>query len=699
MMPVRDAAVVVTVAALAALATLTPPAGWLGGLSVDALFWLRHLLVSPAHAPEASPVAVVAIDEATYRHPDYRDTPRVLWTGRLAGVVERLLDAGATVITFDAIFPTSLEARLPGVDRPFLRALRRGGREGRIVLASVQHARVPIAPHAGQAFAVGAGNIRAANVDTDVDGVIRRVSLAFARADGGLDPSMSVETALRAAKGQLALAPGPVLLRDGAPLRGTKDGTVLVDFFADQRAMPTYSLADLDDCASAGNDAFFRDAFAGKVVFIGLVLDVEDRRSTSMRLFAAPDEAAYAPPCLPAQQAPEGRGTVAREAIPGVYIHAFAVASLLRGETLAEAGPYGRAALVFVIAALIGTLTLRRTAAAAGGVLAAGVASWLVLCLAALVEYRTVLPLIEPALAAAAAFAVLSSYRFAVTDRDKRRLRQMFGYYLAPSVVDRMVGSGAMPALGGETRTVTIFFSDIAGFTALSEGRAPAELVTLLNRYLSAMSDIVEAHGGFVDKYIGDAIVAVFGAPHDDPAHARHAVRAAIACQERLAVLNDELALSGGLRLGQRIGLNTGAALVGNIGSARRFNYTVLGDAVNLAARLEGANKVYGSAILVSDTTAAACAGDPLLLRIDRVAVVGRAKPVDVFVPLPDGCDAAALTAAVEAYLAGRFAAAAGAFDDLATTFPPAGVLAQRCRILAHEPPSRWPGYYTLAEK
>lgn len=699
MVRLRDAAVVLVVAALGAAATLTPPSAWLGGLSVDMLFWLRHQLVAPAYAPESSPVAVLAIDEATYQHPDYRDTPRVLWTARLATVVERLLDAGATVVTFDAIFPTSLEGVVPGVDRPFLRVLRRGGREGRIVLASVQHARLPIAPHAGQMIAVGGtANVRAANVDTDVDGVIRRVSLAFARADGGIDASMSIETALRAAKGGLALAPGPVLLRDGVPVRGTEGGTLLVDFFADQRAVPTYSLADLDGCAAAGKDEYFRQAFAGKTVFVGLVLDVEDRRTTSMRLFAAPDEAAYAAPCLP-EQAPGERGSVAREAIPGVYIHAFAVSSLLRGETLAELGRGGLAALVFAAAALIGWLTLWRQATTAGGALLIGLAAWLAVCLGALVANRLVLPLLEPGLAGAVAFAVLSSYRFAVTDRDKRRLRQMFGYYLAPSVVDRMVDAGAMPALGGETRTVTIYFSDIAGFTSLSEGRAPSDLVALLNRYLSAMTDIIEAHGGFVDKYIGDAIVAVFGAPHDDPGQASNAVRAAIACQQRLAALNAELAQAGGPALGQRIGLNTGSALVGNIGSARRFNYTVLGDAVNLAARLEGANKVYRTGILASEATAAASGGEPPLVRIDRVAVVGRAAPVDLYVPLPAGADAAAIGRAVDAYLAGDFAVAAAAFTALVDTLPAAAALAQRCRDLAAHAAPEWPGHYTLTEK
>src|SRR6185312_1694107 len=172
-----------------------------------------------------------------------------------------------------------------------------------------------------------------------------------------------------------------------------------------------------------------------------------------------------------------------------------------------------------------------------------------------------------------------------------------------------------------------------ADFTTLSETLQPSELVAIMNAYLSAMTDIVEAHGGFVDKYIGDAIVAVFGAPHHDPDHALHAAETAIACQARLAALNADGKSFHGRRLGMRIGLNTGPALVGNIGSPRRFNYTVMGDTVNLASRLQDLNKRYGTGILVSETTRAAV-GDRLAFAfLDRVQVKGRSRAVDVHTP------------------------------------------------------------------
>src|SRR6185437_6191908 len=190
--------------------------------------------------------------------------------------------------------------------------------------------------------------------------------------------------------------------------------------------------------------------------------------------------------------------------------------------------------------------------------------------------------------------------------RDKRFLRRSFSLYLAPAVVDRMIAAERLPDLGGEQRPLTIFFSDLADFTTLSENLSPGDLVRIMNAYLSAMTDIVEAHGGFVDKYIGDAIVAVFGAPHQDADHALHATLTAIECCRRLVALNDDGKSFLGRRLAMRIGLNTGEALVGNIGSRRRFNYTVMGDTVNLASRLQDLNKRYGTTILVSETTAEA---------------------------------------------------------------------------------------------
>jgi adenylate cyclase len=253
-----------------------------------------------------------------------------------------------------------------------------------------------------------------------------------------------------------------------------------------------------------------------------------------------------------------------------------------------------------------------------------------------------------------------------------------------------------------------VFFSDLAGFTGLTEAMRPADVVALMNRYLAAMTDAIEAHGGFVDKYVGDGLVAVFGAPLATDGHAADAVRAALRCNERLAQLNRDAHASGERMLRHRIGLNTGAVLVGNIGSQRRFNYTVIGDAVNLASRLEGANKYFGTTILASDSTAARAGAAFAWREIDVIRVKGRATPVAVLEPLAEAPEVdPALTARADAYAAGLtawrkrdFAGAAENFARIAEADRPAALFLARARKMVLAPPGPdWSAIESLDEK
>jgi class 3 adenylate cyclase len=249
-------------------------------------------------------------------------------------------------------------------------------------------------------------------------------------------------------------------------------------------------------------------------------------------------------------------------------------------------------------------------------------------------QHALALALIEPLIAGVAALVATIGYRFVIADSSKRLLRQSFALYLAPAVIEKMLSSNKPPVLGGEMRNVTVYFSDIAGFSSIAEKIPPVELVAAMNEYLSAMTDVIEAHGGFVDKYFGDAIVAVFGAPLDDPDHATNAVHAALRCATRLGVLDRVHAALGGGTVRQRIGLNSGEALVGNIGSRRRFNYTVMGDVVNLASRLEGSNKLYGTTVVASEATVALTGRTFVWRELDAIRVKGRAQAVRIFEPL-----------------------------------------------------------------
>lgn len=259
----------------------------------------------------------------------------------------------------------------------------------------------------------------------------------------------------------------------------------------------------------------------------------------------------------------------------------------------------------------------------------------------------------------------------------KREIQGMFGAYVDPSVVERLVRDPESINLTGERREATVFFSDLAGFTDLSEKLQPEELVTFINAYLEETSECLLDHGAYVDKYIGDAVMAVFGAPQDLADHALAACRAALAAQRKLDGINERFA-AGGRKLVMRIGLNTGDMIVGNLGSSRKKNYTVLGDTVNLASRLEGANKYFGTTLLIGQETARQI-GDRMALRpLARLRVKGKATAVEVFtahgdpaiLPEDERAFLASYRAGYDAYMNGRFAEAVEHLERAAALRP-----------------------------
>ena len=239
-----------------------------------------------------------------------------------------------------------------------------------------------------------------------------------------------------------------------------------------------------------------------------------------------------------------------------------------------------------------------------------------------------------PAASLGLAFVLTAAFSYATEGRQKQAIRTMFSRYMSEEVISHLLEHPEKVRLGGERRRLTLFFSDLAGFTGFSEFLTPEELVHLLNEYLTAMTDIILEERGTVDKYEGDAIMAFWGAPLPMEDHALRACRAALRQQAALDELNRHFQEKGLPQLRCRIGLHTGQAVVGNLGSRKRFDYTVIGDTVNLASRLEGLNKFYGTAILASETTVQECRENIEFLELDRVAVKGRTTPVAVFTPM-----------------------------------------------------------------
>jgi class 3 adenylate cyclase len=713
---IRDTSAVFAIALLAGLIFSSPLLAVAHGLSLDVLTALRWKLYGSQRSAAASPTVVVAIDEETYETLPFKGSPTITWTREIGRVLTSVLDGGAKVIGFDVIFPTSIEqsqisfgedplgTRLRGFDRDYLRALASGASDGRIVLGEVHQRDFSEVPSPGQRVAVRhAQNIRALNVYVDPDEVIRRMPLAFT-VDTQRVPSMAVELAARAARVRPEFSQQGVLTLAGRRVDGARSGTLTLNFEGGADDIPTYSLADLRACAEKGDRDFFRRQFDGKVVLFGTLLNLQDRKLTSKR-FATGIEGAHAQRC--ASQAPSTEGQFRRPTLAGVYVHATAVNNLLHGDAVREMNRWQTAAIAIGFALLSAGMA-RLLGPVSAAIAFAALAVTFTLAATAIFTDAIALPLSEPFMAGLAAMVATIAYRYIVVDREERFLRKSFALYLAPQVIDQMMAANEPPILGGEMRNVTVFFSDVAGFSSIAEKLTPDALVRLMNEYLSAMTDIVEDCGGYVDKYIGDSIVAVFGAPANDPHHARNAVRAALLCRSRLEELNRTTTAFQGHRLGHRIGLNSGEALVGNIGSRRRFNYTVMSDAVNLASRLEGANKYFATSIMASEMTVA-LTGDLFAWReLEAIRVKGRVHPVKIYEPLaesgsqtPDQSRVAKIYADGLARWRKRdFQGAAACFEQIAGDDPPAALFLKRAKELALHPPGEdWEAVCTLEGK
>ena len=356
--------------------------------------------------------------------------------------------------------------------------------------------------------------------------------------------------------------------------------------------------------------------------------------------------------------------------IPGVEVQATLLDNLLTGDGLRPL-PEGWSALLVLLAlaALVparlrwhpGTTALLAAALGTGVLLL----SWLLFSAA-----RLWLPPLLPLAAVLAIYGATALAAYAAVRRRARQVRTMFAQYVPPEVVARLVAQPQSVRLGGEVRELTLLFTDLADFTTLSEQLSAEQTAELLTGYFNAMTPLIHATGGTLDKFIGDAIMAFWGAPLADAQHAEHAVRTAIAMQQAMAPLQAELQARGLPAIHMRIGLHTGAAVVGHMGSRQRFAYTAVGDAVNLAARLEGANKAFGTGILLSGATAAQLPADIALRPLDDVLVKGKTEPVRVYTPCADAQACRLAQAALEAFQARAWDAAAAHLHGLLERLP-----------------------------
>jgi adenylate cyclase len=316
--------------------------------------------------------------------------------------------------------------------------------------------------------------------------------------------------------------------------------------------------------------------------------------------------------------------------MPGIQVHAAVADDILSNRFMRPAGRWMTVGVVSVCALGVGAIATLLPAwyAAAATVALGAVLAWIGTEAFARGLW---IDLSQPWLAMALALFGGVSYQYFIEGREKRQVKRLFGRYVSKDIYDQLVANPSLARLGGQRREMTVLFSDIRGFTTVSESGAPEEIVALLNEYFTRMVEIVFAHKGTLDKFVGDMVMALFGAPLDDPDHADHAVRAALAMSDALDRMNVEWQKQGRPALDIGIGINTGPMIAGNIGSDAIMSYTVIGDAVNLGARLESLNKNYGSRIIISDATRARLKGEYTLRPLGDVVVKGKTQAVPIF--------------------------------------------------------------------
>lgn len=355
---------------------------------------------------------------------------------------------------------------------------------------------------------------------------------------------------------------------------------------------------------------------------------------------------------------------------PGVEVQANLISNRLTGGGLRTA-PHGW--VLALVLAMLGVLAVAglRSQPLVSALVACGLGGgvW-VLSLWLFVGTKVWMAPLFPMLTVMAVYGASMLVNYLASRRRALQIRSMFSQYVPEEVVARLVERPELLKLGGEARELTLMFTDLANFTTLSERLTAEATVEVLTEYFNAMTPIIHRHGGTVDKFIGDAVMAFWGAPLDDAQHAEHAVRAAVEMQAAMEALVGRLMARGLPAIGMRIGLHTGRVVVGNIGSQARFSYTVIGDAVNLAARLEGANKAFGTAILLSEATASRLPKELGLRHLDTVIVKGKSESVKVYTPCLDA-DLCALSAlGVERFYARQWAASETAFRQLLRVKP-----------------------------
>ncbi len=520
------------------------------------------------------------------------------------------------------------------------------------------------------------------NIEPDEDGVTRRQPLLLALGDR-VYPSMDFQIILDrlgVPREQVRVELGKYISAgDRLKIPVDENGRMLITYFGQYKKFRYISYSDvLMELVPA---EYFRD----KIVLIGATA------AGLMDLRVVPFSNVF----------------------PGPEIHANIMQTLLSGQFIKRVPWHLTLAILIVFGLLTVFVSLRFKPMVAGlilfGIMMAYFVAATVLFDRSLIWVEMVRPL---AVVLFTNMAILG-YRYLTEEKQKVWIKNMFQGYMSKDLVDKIMANPELLAMGGDKKEITVFFSDIKGFSSFSEKLGtPERLIALINEYLGAMSDVVLEHGGYISKYEGDAIMAFWGAPTEDPHHAQTCIKCVWAMNQRLKVLNADLAKRNMPNLFTRFGINTGLVTVGNVGSERKKSYTAMGDSVNLGSRLEGANKEYGTAIMLSEFTYEKVRGLFPVRELDLLRVVGKEQPVRVYelLGLSDGDVPEQKRKAVEIYLKGLEQYRAKNWDAAIALFKqalevdsedgPSQAYIGRCEdFKVLPPPENWDGVFVMKTK
>lgn len=619
--------------------------------------------------PVESSIGIIAIDDNSIAQ-----LGRYPWSrNEYARLLDKLKEAQVKAVLFDAFFP---ERDTLVNDQAFGAAMKRAGN---VALASLyafdQQDRVVGVTHSLPELERAAMTVGHINLFPDEDGVNRRAPLLI-EADGSLHPSLGLTAAMLAlGRADYAIEGNEVVLGERRIPVGDFN-SMWINYVGPSNLYPRYSFIDIVQGRIPA------EQIRGKVLFVG----------------------ATAPGIYDLRVTPFSRNA------PGVEIHANIADNIISNRFIRQGGTQALWDMAFIV--LLGALAFGLTVR----LKLYGAIPATALLLAGYVWYANYMfaagywiNIIYPTLSAVLALLVGGSFRYLVLERSAREMRSMFSSYLSPKLVAQLEKDPAAAKIGGDNKEVTVLFTDIKGFTSFSETHPAQVVVSRLNEYLGAMVQVIERHDGTIDKFIGDAIMAYWGAPLTQPDHAKLAME----CLQAMALRMDELQAKwraeGIEPLSIRCGLHSGEVVAGNVGLAgKKMEYTVIGDTVNLASRLEGTAKYYGITYLVGEATYVRAQDVCRYREIDKIRVVGKHLPVTIYEPqigeraLSDA-HLDAFHAALESYRQRQWEAARSVFLRLAAELPadkPTQIYLERCGYFAENPPPQdWDGVFTRSEK